>query len=47
MLQFEVQAFTRDGKRIKSEVQTAEASLPATSRTEAVTTGVKLRLIIL
>jgi VWFA-related protein len=28
MLQFEVQAFTRDGKRVKSEVQTAEASLP-------------------
>jgi len=28
MLQFEVQAFTPDGKRVKSEVQTAEASLP-------------------
>ena len=28
MLQFEVQAFTPDGKRVKAEVQTAEASLP-------------------
>jgi VWFA-related protein len=28
MLQFEVQAFTPEGKRVKSEVQTAEASLP-------------------
>ena len=28
MLQFEVQAFTPDGKRVKTEVQTAEASLP-------------------
>jgi len=28
MLQFEVQAFTADGKRVKAEVQTAEASLP-------------------
>jgi VWFA-related protein len=29
MLQFEVQAFTPEGKRVKAEVQTAEASLPA------------------
>jgi VWFA-related protein len=29
MLQFEVQAFTPEGKRVKTEVQTAEASLPA------------------
>jgi VWFA-related protein len=29
MLQFEVQAFTPEGKRLKAEVQTAEASLPA------------------
>jgi VWFA-related protein len=28
MLQFEVQAFTPEGKRVKAEVQTAEASLP-------------------
>lgn len=28
-LQLEVQAFTPDGKRVKTEVQTAEASLPA------------------
>jgi VWFA-related protein len=28
MLQFEVQAFTLEGKRVKVEVQTAEASLP-------------------
>lgn len=28
MLQFEVQAFTLDGKRVKTEVQTADASLP-------------------
>jgi len=28
MLQFEVQAFTPEGKRVKTEVQTAEASLP-------------------
>jgi VWFA-related protein len=28
MLQFEVQVFTPDGKRVKTEVQTAEASLP-------------------
>jgi VWFA-related protein len=28
MLQFEVQAFTLEGKRVKAEVQTAEASLP-------------------
>jgi hypothetical protein len=28
MLQFEVQAFTPEGKRVKVEVQTAEASLP-------------------
>jgi hypothetical protein len=28
MLQFEIQAFTPDGKRVKAEVQTAEASLP-------------------
>jgi len=28
MLQFEVQAFTSGGKRVKTEVQTAEASLP-------------------
>ena len=28
-LQFEVQAFTPEGKRVKAEVQTAEASLPA------------------
>ena len=28
-LQFEVQAFTPEGKRVKTEVQTAEASLPA------------------
>jgi VWFA-related protein len=30
-LQFEVQAFTPDGKRVKTEVQTAEASLPETT----------------
>jgi VWFA-related protein len=29
MLQFEVQAFTAEGKRVRAEVQTAEASLPA------------------
>ncbi len=28
MLQFEIQAFTPEGKRVKAEVQTAEASLP-------------------
>jgi hypothetical protein len=27
-LQFEIQAFTPEGKRLKTEVQTAEASLP-------------------
>jgi hypothetical protein len=27
-LQFEIQAFTPEGKRVKAEVQTAEASLP-------------------